>query len=99
MVRRKGERPVPRTIEQWSEKHPVARMIAEGDRWFMAWVCRTATPFRRLERSTGIPMERLMELSLGAAVSRAEVEALARVWFVSASDLIRSAAGTVEIIE
>lgn len=99
MVRRKGERPVPRTIDLWSEAHPVARMIAEGDRWFMAWVGQKRTSLRHLERLTGIPIARLTELSLGGAVSRTEVDALAGVWLVNASDLARSAAGTVEIVE
>ncbi len=99
MVYRKGESPVPRPLDRWAHEHPVARMIANGDRWFMAWIGQKTTPLHRLEKLTGIPRSRLEMMSKGGSVSRAELEALARAWSISTGDLIRSMADTVEIVE
>lgn len=90
MVYRKGERPVPLPLDRWSQAHPLAREIASGTRWFDAWVGQKATPYARLEKLTGIPKRRLLTLSEGGPVSRAEVDALARAWCVSSNDLIAS---------
>ncbi len=90
MTRRKGERPLERRLDRWSSEHPAARMIASGDSWFNAWVAQKATPLRRLSRQTGIGVGRLMTIGQGGHVSRAEIDALARAWTISAADLIAS---------
>lgn len=90
MSRRKGERPIARPLDSFSHDHPVARCIREGDPWFYAWQRQRATPFERLARQTGIAAARLMTISRGDRVSRAEVDALARAWEISTGDLIAS---------
>lgn len=90
MSRRKGERPIVRPLDGWSHDHPVARCIREGDPWFYAWQRQRATPMERLARQTGISVPRLMTISRGDRVSRAEVDALARAWEISSGDLIAS---------
>ena len=90
MSRRKGERPIARPLDTWSNDHPVARMIREGDSWFYAWLYQRATPLVKLARQTGISVPRLMTINNGDRVSRAEVDALARAWSISVGDLIAS---------
>ena len=90
MVYRKGEQPVPYPLDRWSPRHPVARMIATGTRWFDAWASQKTTGYAGLEKLTGIPSRRLRTLSEGGPVSSAEVDGLARAWGVSAEDLIES---------
>lgn len=87
-MRRKGERPVPRRLLDITPSSPVVRMIADGDHWFAAWAIQQATPLARLARTTGIPAPRLHTIQHGDHVSRAEVDALARAWSVSAEGLI-----------
>jgi len=57
-----------------------------------------ATPYVRLAKITGIPVPRLMAINHGDALSRAELDALARAWSVSSVDLEASIAGAVEIV-
>jgi len=87
MSRRKGERPIPRLLDSWSESHPVANMIRTGSHWFAAWQMQKCTPTAKLVRQTGIAAARLTAISYGDRVSRAELDALARAWNVSAGDL------------
>lgn len=90
MTRRKGERPIARPLDRWSDDHPVARTIRDGDKWFYAWLRQRATPMAKLARQTGISLPRLMTIDSGGQVSRAEVDALARAWDISSGDLIAS---------
>ena len=99
MTYRKGEKPVSRPLDRWSPIHPVAHMIATGDRWFDAWSMQNATPIGRLSKVTGIPGSRLMTISGGRTVSRAEVEALALAWCISAADLAASMPVDVQVID
>lgn len=87
MSRRKGERSIPHLLETWSEDHPVALMIRTGSDWFTAWQMQKCTPSAKLARQTGIAVPRLEAISYGDRVSRAEMDALARAWNVSAKDL------------
>lgn len=90
MTRRKGERPIPHLLDSWSSDHPVAHAIATGSRWFDAWSMQKSMPRVRLVKQTGIASSRLDAISHGDRVSRAEVDALARAWSISAGDLIAS---------
>lgn len=56
--------------------------IDTGDGWFGAWQRQAATPFPVIEKRIEIAIDRLMELSHGAPVSEAELEALCRLWNV-----------------
>jgi hypothetical protein len=90
MSRRKGERPIPVQLDQWSPDHPVARAIQTGDGWFGAWQRQKCLPWVKLSRLTGIPEQRFIAIERGGPLSRSELDALARAWSVSASDLIAS---------
>lgn len=94
MSRRKGEQPVPQRLQRWSADHPVANMIRTGDDWFGAWVAQMVTPYHKLSKSTG-----LIAINYGDAISRAELDVLARAWSVSAADLEASIAGATEIVD
>ena len=85
--RRKGEQPVLKLLDTWSDSHPVANMIRTGSSWFAAWQMQKLTPSANLARQTGIAPARLAAISAGDRVSRAELDALARAWNVSAGDL------------
>jgi len=87
-MRRKGERPVPKRLAVLAPDSPVRRLMAEGDHWFDAWVAEASTPWARLARDTGIPIRRFIAISGGGHLSRTELEALARAWSVSSTDLI-----------
>lgn len=87
-MRRKGERPVPQRLIDITPSSPVMRMIATGDHWFTAWLCQQSTPLTRLARTTGLSVARLLAIQQGDRVSRAEIDALARAWSVSAEGLI-----------
>lgn len=89
-MRRKGEQPVVRQIEEWTPQHCVAHMIRTGSNWFSAWRVQNGYPFARLERASGVPYGRIADLDLGASITRAEVEIFARLWSISADDLIAS---------
>lgn len=99
MTRRKGERPIARPLDSWTHDHPVARCIREGDYWFGAWQRQNATPLVELAKQTGISVSRLMTMSSGDRVSRAEVDALARAWNISAGDLIASMPSPALVVE
>lgn len=90
MSRRKGERPIPRLLDSWSPKHPVAHAIATGSSWFGAWAMQKAIPQAALARQTGISTARLTAIDHGDRVSRAELDALARAWCISSCDLAAS---------
>ena len=99
MTRRKGERPLARPLETWSPQHPVAHTIATGSGWFDAWIMQQSTPLVRLARQTGISAARLMTIQSGDRISRAEIDALARAWRVSAGDLIASMPDPALVVE
>lgn len=99
MARLKGQQPIPRPLRPFTDDHPVARSIRTGDHWFYAWLAQSSTPYVRLAKLTGIPIARFYDISTGGAVSRAEIDALARAWSVSAADLIRSIGGVSPIVE
>lgn len=99
MTRGKGERPVAIHLDSWSAAHPVYNAIATGDHRFAARIRQKATPAARLSKMTGIPGSRLLSLSTAGSISRAEVDALARTWVISSSDLIASIANRTTIIE
>lgn len=87
-MRRKGKKPVTRTQLAITPSSPVMRVIADGDTWFNAWTFQQCTPLARLARTTGLPMGRLCAIEQGDRISRAEIDALARAWCVSAEGLI-----------
>lgn len=91
MTRRKGERPIVRTVRPYDDAHPVARMIATRTKWFTAWMHQEATPYHRLVKRTGLTAARIVELERGVdQPTMKEVELLADAWFVSPADLLRS---------
>lgn len=95
-MRRKGERPLPIHLDNWHKGHPVAHVIETGSHWFQAWLTQKNTPYVRLTALTGIPSHRFTAISGGDVVSRAEIDALACAWSISARDLIASIAGRSE---
>ena len=92
-MRRKGERLIAKKLERWDPDGHIAESIATGTHWLDAWIMQNNTPFVRLSKATGIPSERFMAITSGDAVSRAEVDALARAWSMTAGDLIASMGG------
>jgi hypothetical protein len=98
-MRHKGQHPIPMTLDQWSNRHPVASDIRDGTHWLHAWLAQKTTPYARLSKLTGIPSQRFDAIRQGDVVSRAEIDALARAWGVSANDLIKSIDGRSTIIE
>lgn len=98
MMRHKGQQPVPQMLDHWSIDHPVASDIRDGTYWFQAWLTQKTTPYARLSKMTGIPLQRFDAIQRGDALSRAEIDALARAWGISANDLIKSIDGRVQII-
>ena len=98
-MRHKGQRPIPKILHRWDENGYVAENIASGTHWLDAWLMQNNTPFARLSKATGIPVERFMAITSGDAISRAEVDALARAWSMSAGDLIASMGGRTEIVD
>lgn len=99
MSRRKGEQPVPQRLQRWSDDHPVARLIRNGDHWFGAWVGQMATPYVKLAKRTGISIGRLAAIDRGDMISRSELDALALAWSVSADDLKRSIGAVTAIVD
>ncbi|WP_157215879.1 hypothetical protein [Flavisphingomonas formosensis] len=89
-MRRKGERTIPQQLDLWSPAHPVAHAIATGSAWFHAWQMQKCTPVVQLAKQTGIAAARLAGIAAGDRLSRAEIDALARAWTISAADLIAS---------
>lgn len=92
MSRRKGERPIVKTVEPYDADHPVWKMIRRDSWWFDAWVAQRRTPYAVIEKKTGIPQARLFELSHGDAATLSEIDALATLWLVPAEGLIASIA-------
>lgn len=86
-------------LQRWSNDHPVARLIRDGDHWFGTWVGQMATPYVKLAKRTGIPIGRLAAIDRGDVVSRSELEALARAWSISAADLERSIGAATTIVD
>ena len=98
-MRRKGEQSIPKVLHRWDENGYVAENIASGTHWLDAWLMQNNTPFVRLSAMTGIPAARFMAIIRGDAISRAEIDALACAWSMSAGDLIASMGGRTEIVE
>lgn len=98
-MRHKGQPAFPKMLDHWSGDHPVASDIRGGTFWFQAWLTQKTTPYARLTKMTGIPLRRFHAIQQGDAVSRAEIDALARAWAISANDLIKSIDGQSAIIE
>lgn len=98
-MRRKGERPVAQRLIDLSPASPVVMSIAEGDNWFDAWVSEQCTPWSKLARLAGVSVGRLRAIREGDHISRAEVDALARAWNVSAADLITTLPDAALVVE
>ena len=98
-MRRKGEGLIPKKLQHWDPDGHIAESIATGTHWLEAWLMQNGTPYVRLTALTGIPTQRLVAITRGDAVSRAEIDALARVWSMSAGDLIASIGTASEIID
>lgn len=98
-MRRKGERPILRRLLDITPSSPVMRMIASGDHWFAAWMMQQVTPLAELARTTGLAAARLHAIDQGDCVSRAEIDALARAWSVSAEGLIGTLPNRSLVIE
>lgn len=98
-MRRKGERLIPKKLERWDEHGHIAQSIATGTHWLDAWLMQNGTPYVRLSALTGIPIQRFPAITRGDAVSRAELDALARAWSMSTGDLIASIDGRSKIID
>jgi len=90
MVYRKGERPVEKEVRAYTPEHPVARWIADGDSWVMAWVGQMCTPWGVVSKKTGISMERIDELDDGEEPTDEEVEKLAALWWTTPAGLRKS---------
>ena len=89
-MRHKGEKRLPKVLDTYSDRHPVAHAIRTGDNWCYAWLAQKCIPEAALTRKTGMSAARLHAIQQGDRVSRAELDALSVVWGVSASDLIAS---------
>lgn len=87
---RKGEKPVPRYVAEWTPDHPVAGSMRRGSPWFYAWLAQSCTPYVRLTKLTKITEARLREIEAGASFTRVELEALARAWWVTPEGLLAS---------
>lgn len=79
-MRRKGERPIVTPPEPWSEDHPIARSMREGDRWLYAWLSQRTTPYPVIERKAKISRARIDELWNHAMPTPDEIERLAALW-------------------
>ncbi len=88
--RRKGEQPVPREVRDFTPDMAVARTIREGDPWFYAWNAQETTGGDRLRKRTGIPTARLKEIESGGPITRVELEALAKAWWITPEGLLAS---------
>lgn len=93
MTRRKGERPLVRTVMPYDASHPVARNIGEGTPPFTAWMQQEATPYYVLVKRTRIPLDRIMTLDRGAVPTDAELAALAAAWHTTV-DILKISFGT-----
>lgn len=98
-MRRKGEKQIPKALVRWDIDGHIAQSIATGTHWLDAWLMQNGTPYVRLSALTGIPVPRFAAITRGDAVSRAEIDALARAWSMSAGDLLASIGGRTEIVD
>jgi transcriptional regulator with XRE-family HTH domain len=89
-MRRKGERPVVTSWPPYGLGHPVARMIAQGDRWLQAWTMQSCVPYERLAKRTGLSMERIFAIEQGSTLTLAEMQALADAWKADLTSVIAS---------
>jgi hypothetical protein len=88
VVSRTNSRAAPKRVREWSEDHPVARSIRrDGTPWFHAWVSEMKTPWPELARRTRISVERIGQLDARSTITRLELEALARAWFITPDGL------------
>jgi hypothetical protein len=90
IVYRKGERPIAKEVRAYTPDHPVAKWIADGDHWMVAWVGQMCTPWATITKKTGITRERIGELDDGADPTPEEIEKLAALWWVTPEGLRRS---------
>lgn len=97
-MRHKGQHAVHVRLDRWGPTHPVAQAIGTGSYWFTAWAEQKATPLGVLAKQTGIAVARLLAIDAGDQVSRAEIDALARAWAVSAGDLTASIGDAATIV-
>ena len=77
----------------------MAHAIATGSYWFSAWMEQKATPIGALAKQTGISAARLLAIDAGDSLSRAELDALARAWAISAGDLIASIGSVASVVD
>ena len=98
-MRRRGEVLIAKKLERWDPDGHISASIATGTHWLDAWLMQNGTPYVRLTALTGIPTQRFTAITRGDAVSRAEIDALARAWSMSAGDLIASIGNRSEIVE
>jgi|KBSSwiStaDraftv2_1062776.scaffolds.fasta_scaffold66483_5 DNA-binding Xre family transcriptional regulator len=89
-MRRKGEKPVVKSWPPYNAQHPVANMIASGDRWIAAWRFQSNLPMAKLAKVTGISMGRLFAMEHGDYVTYKEIEGLAEAWQCDPADIIAS---------
>jgi hypothetical protein len=89
-TRRKGERPVPKQVVEWTFSHPVAQAMRRGSKWFGAWIAEKTTPYQWLAKRTGLSIDRIREIDQGAGITRAELEALAEAWWITPAGLLAS---------
>lgn len=90
MVYRKGERPVEKQVVDYSQDHPVASGIADGDHWLDAWLGQMCTPWDAITRKTGITRARIEELNDDAEPTDEEIAKLAALWWTTPEGLRRS---------
>lgn len=90
MVYRNGERRTEKHVRAYTPEHPVARLIAEGDGWLLAWVCQMCTPWETVSRKTSIAVERIGELNRGEEPTAEEVERLSLLWWTTPAGLRKS---------
>ena len=90
MVYRKGERPIEKQVVDYSQDHPVARGIADGDHWMDAWLGQMCTPWETITRKTGISRARIEELNDDAEPTSDETDKLAALWWVTPEGLRKS---------
>lgn len=90
MAHRKGFPRIPLKLDEWDKNSPTARDIRQGTHWFDAWQAHRGMIDTRISHLSGIPRERFYAMRQGDKISRAEVDALACVFSVSANDLIKS---------
>jgi hypothetical protein len=88
--RRKGEQPVPMQVVEWSEDHAVAHCMRRGSSWFSAWIGQMATPYPRLAKKTKLSIDRIREIDTGGTLTRAELAALAKAWWITPDGLLAS---------